>query len=69
MAAPIIPPRTDVPAHVNRGWHELTTASAREGCTACGSQETEWLDPRLGRRCADHAPPLTTDPEENECPA
>lgn len=31
---------------------------ARSGCTAedCGTQDTEFLDPKFGRRCAAHPP-------------
>ena len=37
----------------------LYAANPNDRCTAngCGSQRTEWLDPALGRRCAEHAPP------------
>lgn len=29
----------------------------REGCSVCHTQDTEWLSPKYGRRCADHWPP------------
>lgn len=50
---------------------EVVTDAAREGCTApgCGTQQTEWLSPVVGRRCAEHPPETDDDPEENECPA
>ena len=66
MGTPIVSPRTDVPAAVNRGWHSETTASARAGCTVCGSQDTETLCSCHGRRCTDHdAHPI--EQEADEC--
>lgn len=31
---------------------------AASGCTSCGTQDTVLLDPRHGRRCAQHPPPF-----------
>lgn len=45
-----------IPAPIHpEGW----TSTAANGCTApgCGTQDTEWLDPTVGRRCAAHWPP------------
>lgn len=36
------------------------TDGAREGCTTCGSQQTETVDGINGRRCAEH--PSVFDP-------
>jgi hypothetical protein len=47
----VIPPRTV----------EIRATNPADGCTAlhCGSQDTLWLSPIDGRRCAAHPP---TDP-------
>ena len=37
----------------------LYAANPADGCTGCGSQDTEWLHPHLGRRCASCPPWLS----------
>jgi hypothetical protein len=49
--------RTDLPPN-GASYSGFSTTGARDGCTAedCGTQDTAYLIPELGRRCLEHTP-------------